>query len=72
MHDQLEGVLPLEIKMFLRQCIQVDRIITVELLNERISAFNYGPADNKNKPSPIKQQGVTSGSISQSGKCIYH
>lgn len=68
MHDQLEGVLPLETKMLLRKLIQHDHVITLEALNERIAAFTYGPVDKKNKPSPLKQQIFTSdsASISQS------
>lgn len=69
MHDQLEGVLPLQIKMLLRRLIHDNHIITLDALNERISIFNYGPVDQKNKPSPLKQQLFTSdsASISQSG-----
>ena len=72
MHDQLEEVLPLETKMLLRKVIQVDRVITLETLNDRIATFNYGPVDQKNKPSPLKQQILTSdsASISQSGITI--
>ena len=71
MHDQLEGVLPLEIKLLLRQYIQVDNFFTLEVLNERIGRFAYGPVDKSNKPSPIKHQALAradgSGSMSQSG-----
>ena len=69
MHDQLEGVLPLETKMLVRKLIQHDHVITLEALNERIATFAYGPVDLKNKPSPLKQQIFTSdsASISQSG-----
>ena len=69
MHDQLEGVLPLEIKMLLRKVIQVDHLITLDALNERIATFQYGPVDQKNKPSPLKQQIFTSdaATLSQTG-----
>lgn len=69
MHDQLEGVLTLEIKMLLRKIIQFDQVLGLDDLNQRISTFNYGPVDQKNKPSPLKQQIFTSdsASISQSG-----
>lgn len=75
MHDQLEGVLPLEVKLLFKKYIQDDGYFTLELLNERISNFDYGSPDVSNKPSPIKQQSLTSASasMSQSGtiKC-YH
>ena len=64
MHDQLEGVLPLETKMLVRKLIQHDHVITLEALNERIATFAYGPVDLKNKPSPLKQQIFTSDSAS--------
>ncbi len=69
MHDQLEGVLPLEIKMLVRKVVQEYRLITLDGLNERIANFNYGPVDQKNKPSPLKQQVFSSdvASISQTG-----
>ena len=69
MHDQLEGVLPLETKMLLRKLIQHDHVITLEALNERIATFAYGPVHLKNKPSPLKKHVFTSDSapINQSG-----
>lgn len=72
MHDQLEGVLPLEIKLLLKKCVREEEYFTVETLNERIQKFDYGPPDMSNKPSPIKQQALSndSASISQSG--TYH
>ncbi len=72
MHDQLEGVLPLEVKMLIRKVIQVYKLITLDNLNERIATFNYGPIDQKNKPSPLKQQIFSSdaASISQNGTVL--
>ena len=72
MHDQLEGVLPLEIKMLIRKLVQEHRQISLELINERIANFNYGHVDQKNKPSPLKQQIFSSdaASISQTGWLI--
>lgn len=72
MHDQLEGVLPLEIKLILKKYIEVDKYFTREVLNQRIESFNYGPVDGRNKPSPIKQQALATGSasLSQSGNFI--
>ena len=53
MHDQLEGVLPLEIKFLLKKYIKLEEYITLGTLNERIRTFDYGPSDISKKPSPI-------------------
>ena len=70
MHDQLEGVLPLEVKMLLQKYIQHDKLMTLKTINERIASFEYGVADCKNKPSPLKEQVLSSNSasISQTGE----
>ena len=41
MHDQLEGVLPLTVKLMVKNFIQVDKYLTLEHLNQRIGAFKY-------------------------------
>lgn len=66
MHDQLEGVLPLEIKLLLKKYINMDKYFTLDILNERISSFNYPLVDASNKPSSIKQQVLSSDSASLS------
>jgi hypothetical protein len=45
---------------------------TTDDLNERIATFSYGPIDQKNKPSPLKQQIFLSdaASISQTGTTL--
>lgn len=72
MHDQLEGVLPLTVKLMLKHFIQVDKYLTLDVLNHRIKAYNYGSADVTNKPSELKPTILTndSGSISQSGNYV--
>jgi hypothetical protein len=72
MHNQLEGVLPLELKMLMRKVIQIYKLITLDDLNERIATFSYGPINQKNKPSPLKQQIFVSdaASISQTGTTL--
>jgi hypothetical protein len=74
MHDQLEGVLPLELKMLLFRYIQSDKMVTLTTINERIASFDHGLADATNKPSPLKDQvfSSNSASISQTGiLCLY-
>jgi hypothetical protein len=71
MHDQLEGVLPTEVKLLLEKYIYADRYFTVEEFNRRIQSFNYGMAEDKNKPSEVKS---ASGDIrlSQTGNCLLY
>ena len=72
MHDQLEEVLPLEIKLLLRKYITVDKSLTLDVLNKRIAGFSYPLVDASNKPSLIKQQVLCSdsASLSHSGERI--
>lgn len=51
-HDLLEGVVPLVLKLVLREYIVVRKYFTVKDLNGNISSFSYGIPDSKNKPSP--------------------
>lgn len=70
MHDQLEGVLPLEVKLLLKKYIQEEAFFTLQTLNERIENFDFGSPDVCNKPSPIKPQVLLTdtASLSQSGE----
>ena len=54
MHDFLEGVIPMEVKMILNHLIDEERITILEL-NSRISAFSYGFVDKQNAPSAISE-----------------
>lgn len=53
MHDVLEGVAPLEVKLLLRHFIYEEKLFTLEQLNQRIAGFDYGYMNEKNKPSAI-------------------
>ncbi len=73
-HDNLRavhiyvGTLELCMRHFLIQCITVDRLFTLKILNDRIASFNYGP-DITNKPSKLSPHHLTPGGhIKQSGK----
>ena len=52
MHDFLEGIVPLVLKLVIKKSIE-DQIITLDELNLRIQSFSYGLTDKKNCPSPI-------------------
>lgn len=53
MHDVLEGVAPLEVKLLLHHYIFEEKLLCLEQLNERISSYDYGYSNIKNKPSVI-------------------
>ncbi|KAJ8018321.1 hypothetical protein HOLleu_43753 [Holothuria leucospilota] len=74
MHDFLEGVIPLEMYLVVNELIQEEKF-TLEELNSRISCFKYGFADQKNKPSPLKQSslsnpGKSSGQTASQMMCL--
>ena len=56
-HDFLEGIMPLEVKLVLNSLIDKGQV-TLQQVNDRISSFNYGFVDKKNKPSPIPQSAL--------------
>ena len=53
MHDFLEGVAPFELKLILHQLIEIEKLFSLDKLNERINSFAYGITDVKNKPVAI-------------------
>ena len=60
--------LALCIKHLLIHYIMVDKLFTLQCLNERICAFNFGSEESKNRPSEISVNHLTaSGELKQSG-----
>ncbi|XP_033115217.1 uncharacterized protein LOC117115483 [Anneissia japonica] len=53
MHDILEGLGKMECKLVLSQLIFQDKLFSIDILNARITNFDYGFEDVKNKPSTI-------------------
>jgi hypothetical protein len=51
MHDLLEGVVPMTIKLILKHLIQKRKLFTVFDFNARIEKFRYGVEDTKNRPA---------------------
>ena len=45
MNDQLEGVLTFELKLLVQKYIDVDKHLTLDIHNERISSFSYPSVD---------------------------
>ena len=60
MHDILEGVLQYEIKEMLKNYIKVEHYLTLEVLNSRIAKYDFGYYNDKNRPSPITEQKLSS------------
>ena len=67
MHDILEGICPYELKLVLHHFI-LNKLFTIDELNERIRCFNYGSEDSGNKPNEISKSSLISkeGTIKQS------
>lgn len=57
MHDILEGVGDWEIKLVLNALMDQE-VLTIEQLNYRLTSFDYGGCDSRNKPSAIKLNGL--------------
>ncbi|GFS56753.1 uncharacterized protein LOC106175700 [Trichonephila inaurata madagascariensis] len=56
MHDLLEGWCATETHLILHQYIFKGKFLTLSVLNDRISNFNYGKCDSRCKPVPIKRE----------------
>lgn len=69
MHDFLEGVVPVLIKLVLTQCIQ-QRYVSHKEINEKIKSFCYGRNDKKSKPVEIPSKCVSGSSQQLPGKAI--
>nr|XP_012220641.1 PREDICTED: uncharacterized protein LOC105671240 [Linepithema humile] len=52
MHDFLEGICQLELKLFLKFLIQ-EKLTSIEEINDKINTFDYGLQNRANKPSLI-------------------
>ena len=69
MHDILEGSLQYEIKELLKYIVLERKLISLSLLNQRITSFSYGLIETPNKPIPISNTSLHSPdhSLKQSG-----
>ena len=71
MHLLLEGVIPYELKLMLREFTAVKKYFVVEDLNNRIRSFNYSPEEAKDKPPVLKAHDLSAnGRISMAGMLI--
>ena len=53
MHDILEGISLIEVKLMLKHFIFEEKLFTLEQFNDRLRSFDYGFANEKNKPTVI-------------------
>ncbi|XP_058820644.1 uncharacterized protein LOC131682875 isoform X1 [Topomyia yanbarensis] len=51
MHDLLEGVVSMVIKLILHNVVNVKKLISISDVNNRIKQFHYGDAESSDKPS---------------------
>lgn len=65
MHVLLEGVVPYEVRLMLKTFITEDELLTLDMLNERISYFCYSSSEAADKPSAFTIHSFTS--LRQSG-----
>lgn len=74
MHDVLEGIIPLAIKKILNDFVNISKSLTEIELNSRISNFDYGTAESKDKPSAnfsAKSLKTTGHALSQSASQMW-
>jgi hypothetical protein len=72
MHDILEGTAQLTLKCLIHHLIYDRKLFSFSTHNERISSFQYGFAEQKNKPSIISQASFRlSDTLKQSGILLY-
>lgn len=55
MHDVLEGVCQYDLGKILNVYIYKKKYFTLEVLNNRVRGFDYGPIEKRNKPPDITQ-----------------
>lgn len=51
MHDAYEAIFPMVMRLCLKQFVVVERLFTVDDLNQSIFAFNYGTRNMRDKPN---------------------
>ena len=66
LHDLLEGVVPVELSLCIKELIKL-KYFTLEYLNEKISSFPYQHTDKVDRPQPIPKTFITRGTIGGNG-----
>jgi hypothetical protein len=60
MHDLMEGVIPLETKLFIHSLVYDKKLISLPELNNRIKTADYGRGNSRNIPSCLMEWHVKS------------
>lgn len=73
MHDILEGVAPLEVRLMLRHFIYEEKKkrFDLELLNHRMTTFDYGYGNEKNKPTVILNLRTSENAVKQTASQMW-
>ena len=66
LHDLLEGCIPVELSLCLKEMIKL-KYFTLEFLNEKIASFPYLGTDKVDRPQPIPKTFMTKGTIGGNG-----
>lgn len=70
-HNILEGVALLEVRLMLKHFIYEEKLFTLELLNQRISSFDYECGNEKNKPSDILNLRTSDNTVKQTASQMW-
>lgn len=66
LHDLLEGILPVELSLCIKEMIRL-KYFTLEYLNQKITSFPYQHTDKVNRPHPIPKTFMTWETIGGNG-----
>ena len=70
MHDLLEGVIPYEMKLMLKELV-AQKYLTIATLNERLRCFDFGYSELSDKPSEIDVKVIADHSLRQSASKMW-
>jgi len=66
LHDFLEGIVPVELSLYVKEMIRL-KYFTLEYLNKRIASFPYQHTDKVNRPQTIPKTYLSRGTIGGNG-----
>ena len=71
MHDVLEGIAPLEVRLLLKHLVYEEKCFTLQELNNRIASYDYGYTNAKNRPSVIMNLRSSEGAVRQTASQMW-
>ena len=66
LHDLLEGIVPMELSLCVKEMIRL-KYFTLEYLNNKITSFPYQHTDKVDKPQPLPKTFLSRGTIGGNG-----